>query len=199
MNDWDQQLKEQAQRKFDNYRKVKIPLDNALDNQEFLVAGNELIVINASSKMAAATVRFTRTAKEAIDLVKGVKIHNVFTSFFVTSIAQSGEWLELLAGIDFDVKYECSSDGEAQPAMVLTNATANADTQAVSNTCTSAVIKSATSNTGLIWINIGAAAVENSCYDLAPGGVLALPMQNTNKIHALFKVANEGLIIIPIS
>ena len=196
MRTWEQKLAEQVQRKFDNYRIVRIPLDAALDNMEFVAAGNELIVSNASSKTAAAAVRFARTAKESINLVKGAKIYSVFTSFFITSTAQPGEWLELLAGIDFDVKYEGSSDGESQPAITVTNVSANANTVAAAHICSSAIIKSLSTNTNLVWINFGAAAVEGSCYDLVPGGVIGLPMSNTNRINALFKVANEKLIVI---
>jgi len=196
MSEWNKQLKEQVERKFDNYRIFRIPLDAALDNQEFAAPGNELIVVNASSKIAIATVRFTRTAKEPINIFKNAKLFNVFTSFFVSCTAQPGEWLELFAGIDFDIKYEGSSVDESQPAITVTNVAADTNTVAAAHSCSFAIIKALLTNTSIVWVNIGAAAVEGSCYDLSPGGVVGLPMSNTNRINALFKIANEKLSII---
>ena len=202
---WDARLAEQVKRKFKNYQPQRILLDAALDNKELPIAGDTLIVVNASSINALATVRLNNTSNEAIDLRLGRKINTIFTTLFMSCTAQAGEWLDVLAGIDFDIDFtdlllstmnELIDDSEAQPSITVTNATADANTVAAAHPCSSVIIKSLSTNTGLVWVNIGAAAVEGSCYDLSPGSVIGLSMSNTNKINALFKVANEKLTVI---
>jgi hypothetical protein len=204
---WDARLAEQVKRKFKNYQPQRILLDDALDNKELPIAGDTLIVVNASSINALATVRLNNTSNEAVNLQLGRKISTIFTTLFFSCDAQTGEWLDVLAGIDFDIDFgdlllsaanELIADAEAkaQPAIVVTNATANLNTVADDHSCRSAIIKSPSTNTGLVWVNIGDVAVEGSCYDLAIGGVIALPMSNTDQINALFKVASEKLIVI---
>lgn len=195
MRTWEQKLQEQVQRNFDNYRIARITLDAALDNMEFVAPGNELIVLNASSKTAAATVRFSRNAKEGIGLVKCAKVYNVFKSFFITSTAQPGEWLDIFAGIDCDVKYEYGGDGEVQPAIIVTNAAANLNTIAAAHVCKLALISALSTNAGIAWVNIGAAAVAGSCNELSAGQSITVSISNTNKINVLFAVANDKVTV----
>jgi hypothetical protein len=203
---WDARLAEQVKRKFENYRPQRILLNAVIDNKELVIAGDALIVINASSVNALATVRLNGTSNEPINLKLGKKIFTVFTKVFVSCTAQTEEWLDIIFGIDFDIEDVdtlisaitggLAGGGEAQPAFTVTNAVANTNTVAAANICSAAIIKAPTTNTDIVWVNIGAAAAVGSCYDLVPGSVLPLPMSNTNKINALFVVANEKLIVI---
>jgi len=203
---WDARLAEQVKRKFENYRPQRILLDAVINNKELTLPGDTLIVVNASSVNALATVRLNSTSNDTINLKIGKKISTVFTKFFISCTAQANEWLDIIVGIDFDIDDVdiliaaitggLNGGGEAQPAFTVTNAVANTNTVAAANSCSAAIIKALTTNTDLVWVNIGAAAAVGSCYDLVPGSVLPLPISNTNKINALFVVANEKLIVI---
>jgi hypothetical protein len=206
MSNWDARLAEQVKRKFENYRPQRILLDNAIDNKELTIAGDTLIVVNASSANALATVRLNNASNEPINLKLGKKISTIFTKFYVSCTAQANDWLDIIIGIDFDIDDMdtliaaitggLSGGSQAQPAIIVTNVSANTNIVATASSCSAAVIKAPTTNTDLVWVNIGAAAVVNNSYDMVPGSVLSLPMSNTNKINALFVVANEKLIVI---
>jgi hypothetical protein len=204
--EWDERLKLQDQRKFNNYKVHRIALDAVLVNKEFVIPGDIVIVVQASSSSAEATIRFNRDSNEALVLVEGKIRKTVFTKFYLSCAAQTGQWLDLLIGIDFDENQILSATligqgvtlggGTAQQVIIVTNASAGVDTQAAAHVCKGALLKALSTNTGLVWVNFGAAAVSGSSYDLAAGDVLPVPVDNTNKIHALFAVANEKLVVI---
>lgn len=88
------------------------------------------------------------------------------------------------------------ADGIAQPAITITNANADQDTQGAAHACKAVLIRAHTINTGLVWVDFGAAAVALACYPLAAGDAVSVPLTNTNLIHCLFKVANEKVTVI---
>ena len=88
------------------------------------------------------------------------------------------------------------ADGIAQPAIIITNANADADTQGAAHACKAVLVRAHTINTGLVWVDFGAAAVALACYPLAVGDAIAVPLTNTNLVHCLFKVANEKVTVI---
>jgi hypothetical protein len=196
---WDQRLKEQADRKFKNYSIHRLALDTALVDKEFPHAGDALIVVDASSANAVATVRLNRTANEEIELKLGKKIFTVFTSIYLSCSAQAGEWLDYLVGIDFDIEDTDTlglvGGGVAKPCFVVTNATANTNTVAAAHACAKVLIKAISTNSGSAWVNFGAAAVSGSCYELVAGAGVLVSLDNTNKINALFDIANDKIII----
>ena len=86
--------------------------------------------------------------------------------------------------------------GSVNAAAPLTNAAANTNTVGPDNACKRALIKALTTNTGLVWIDFGAAAVDGACFPLFAGESIAVPLANTNLINALFKIAAEGVALI---
>lgn len=203
---WNVRLKEQVERSYKNYSIHRIALDDALDNKELPFAGDTIIVYNASSATALATVRLNQSKNDELPLKLGKFIRTVFTKFFVTCSAQAGGYLDCIVGVDFDFGdidlliaafAGLTPSGEtANPCIIITNASANVDTQGAANACKKVLIKAPTTNTGIVWVNFGAAAVDGSCYDLVPGSVVSAPTTNTDQVHALFKVANEKVIVV---
>ena len=88
-------------------------------------------------------------------------------------------------------------DGNAEPCIIITNASIDTSTPGANNACKKGLVRSHTTNTGLIWVNTGgAAAVEGSCYPLAKGDAVSFRTTNTNQIACLFKVANEKVTVL---
>jgi len=194
---WDILLREQVQRDFKNYMTITLDLGQARTNQAYPVPGDCLYVNSVSSPSAAAAVRFGRNTNEPVDLKLHTKIKTVFTSFFVTNAAQPGEALELLVGINFEVSnIQKQPAGEAQPAFIVTYASPNINTVAASHICNRALIRAHSSNTGIAWVNFGAAAAAAGCYELTAGDAIAVSLSNTDKINVLFTVANEKVTVI---
>ena len=86
--------------------------------------------------------------------------------------------------------------GQVKAAAPLTNAAADTNTVGPDNACKRCLIKALTTNTGLVWIDFGAAAVEGDCYPLFAGESVAVPLANTNLLNALFKIAAEGIALL---
>jgi hypothetical protein len=108
---WEIRLKEQVNRKFQNYKVIHVDLSSDMTDKEFPVAGDSLIVIRASSAAALASVKFNRNVNDELPVFEYAKHMLVFTSFFVSCDAQSGEWLDLLAGIDYEFDYDGGGGG----------------------------------------------------------------------------------------
>lgn len=198
---WDARLKEQASRRFKNYKILAIDLSIARTNEEHPLPGDCLYVLEVTDVTTLATVRLNAVTHEEISLSKNRKIKTVFTTFFISNTAQTGKTMTLIAGIDFDVDDLTAAPiaiaiEEAQPAIQITNAVANTNTVGASHAATKAIIIALTTNTGLVWVNLGAAAVAGSCYPLAAGDSITVPLTNTNKINALFVVANEKVTVV---
>jgi len=100
------------------------------------------------------------------------------------------------ASLTVDGAVTAVADGIAQPAIIITNANADADSQGAAHACKAVLVRAHTINTGLVWVDFGAAAVAIACYPLVAGDAISVPLTNTNLIHCLFKVANEKVTVI---
>ena len=106
---WDERLKAQAERHWDNYVHRRIDLSTARLDEPFLIAGEFIYVEERSSVNAVAKIKIQKVNKESLDLVRGVEIYTVFTQVFITNDALQGEWLDLVFGINFIYKKKNSS------------------------------------------------------------------------------------------
>ncbi len=189
MNDWDKNLDAQIRRSFKNYVPIKIDLSVARDNYAFPIPGDLLYVKKVSSRNVNAIVRLNLNTNEEITLKYQTKIKTVFTQFFITNTAQAGETIELLIGINFDVKEVCDLRQAAKPAKVILNALANTNTVGANQVCDSVLLKASDKNTGLAWVDFGVAAVQNACIPLDTGESIAVRTSNLNQINVNFENA----------
>ena len=201
---WDERLDDQIRRRWENYLKRRIDLSIARVNQSFVMAGEGFIVQAVSNSTITATVRFNREMNDDLDLVDGLQIETLFGEFFITNTAQAGEWIDIIIAVDFSYKKTGQGTGgggggtgatEAQQVLNLTHVNPNTSVQAAANTCIEAIIKADVQNTGISWIDFGAAAVQNSCVPLDPGEWIKVPITNTNRIYANFEVGGEVVYI----
>jgi len=86
--------------------------------------------------------------------------------------------------------------GLAKPAVYVTNASSATNTVGPDHACKRALIKAFTTNTGISWVNFGAAAVANQCFPLDAGESVSLPLDNTNEINVSFTVGNETIAVL---
>jgi len=86
--------------------------------------------------------------------------------------------------------------GVTKVTLVSGDVPADTNLQIGSNACKRALIKAFTTNTGLIWIDLGQAAVDLDCFPLAAGQTLSIPISNTNEINMLAKVVNEKIAVV---
>lgn len=107
---WDERLKAQAERHWDNYVHRRIDLSTARLDEPFLIAGEFIYVEERSSVNAVAKIKIQKVNKESLDLVRGVEIYTVFTQVFITNDALQGEWLDLVFGINFIYKKKIALD-----------------------------------------------------------------------------------------
>lgn len=308
IKNWDQRLKDQNDRGWDNYLRRRIHLDNARDLDCWGICGEFLYVEEVSSAAAVGSLCLNRNTNDMIDLELGTIIKTVFCKVFITHAALQGEWIDIIYGINFEyykagvfnlpvpvqvadnggsltvddggvslgvvgavvIQEPLSVDdnggsltvdgifwqatqpvsavalplpagastaalqlpdghnvtidnaagaaainiqdggnaitvdgnvtmvdnGIAQPAIIISNVSADANTVGAAHACKRVLIRAFTTNTGLVWLNFGAAAVENACYPLDPGDAISVPLTNTNLINCLFKVANEKVTVV---
>lgn len=196
MKDWEQRLSEQVKRGWNNYVVRRINLDTARSNEKFAIAGEFLYIEKASSQLITLTVRLNRPGNDEIDLVPGSVICSCFESFYLTHIAQAGQWIDLFCGIDFKYeKKDPGTTGEVQAAVIVTNANANTNQAAAAHPCRKAIIIASLSNTANVWFDIGVAAVQGSCGVLGPGDSFMCDISNTNKINCNFGVGGEKAFV----
>jgi hypothetical protein len=113
---WDQRLKDQSIRHWENYKHLRIDLSTARVDEPLLISGEYLYVESASDKDAAiAKIKFNRNTNDALDLELGVEIKTVFIEVFITNDAIQGEWLDLIFGINFEYKKKIAGDGFTNP------------------------------------------------------------------------------------
>lgn len=86
--------------------------------------------------------------------------------------------------------------GNTAAAIMITHASADTNVAGATHACKRALIKALTTNTGLVWVNIGAAAVDGTSYPLDAGEVVAVPTTNTDQINCLFKVGGEKVAVL---
>lgn len=193
---WDLRLKEQVHRKFKNYKIISLDLGIIRTNKEYPLPGDCLQVISVSSYSAAATVRLNLNSNEPIDLSPYRKINTIFKKFFISNAAQVGESIDIVVGIDFGIQdFEPDLIGTAQPTLTVTNASANSNTIGPNNPCNEVLLKADVKNTGIVFVDISSAAVQDSCIPLDPGDWIVRRIPNTNFINANFEVANEKLFV----
>lgn len=194
---WDDRLKLQADRKWENYKKWRIALDTARDLHRYDIAGDFLYVEKFSSPSAAATVRFNKNTNDAIDLQHNTKIETVFTTLYITNTAQAGEWIDLIVGIDFRKDDPQIADQQEPQAVVkVTNGSADTNTTPAAQISNFVIIKAHTRNTDIAWIDFGQAAVQDDCLPLEPGDTITVPISNLDQINVNFEIADEVVWIV---
>ncbi len=194
ISEWESRLAEQVRRSFHNYRVRRIDLGVARYNKKIDLTGEIIIVEKASSLSASATVRLNFDDAGELDLTQGVEIKSIFGKIYLTNDVQTGEWLDVVTGINFE--YKKHTDSEAQPCIILTNVAADANTVAAAHPCNRALIRAHSGNAGTAWINFGADAVADACYDLPAGDVMSVPCSNTNRINGLFTTGGDKVTIV---
>lgn len=206
---WNQRLDEQVRRKYDCTKTIRINLDAALVNKEFPIPGDQLLVIDASSADAVASLRFVRNDKEPIALYQGKKISTVFTSIFISCSAQANKWLDLQVSIDCDIDQVNTPDmlanaigavvgtaGCAQPCNILTNASPGVNTTGSPQACKRVVLKALPSNAGNCWLNFQAAAVIGSTFPMTPGSVISIVLTDCSYINVMFETGGDKLAVV---
>lgn len=104
ISQWDARLKQQLERSFHNYHKRRIDLSVARDNKQIDWTGETIIVENASSSSAIATVRLMFDDANPLDLAENIEINSIFNRLFLSNEAQPDQWLDVIAGINFEYK-----------------------------------------------------------------------------------------------
>jgi hypothetical protein len=198
IQNWDQRLKDQVLLRWENYVRRRIDLSIARAAQFWALTGEYVYVEKVSSASAKAAISFNRNTNDQLELVQGTEIKTVFEACYITNIAQPGEWIDLLIGINFEYRKR-TGQGRllcAQPAVKLTHANANTNVTPSSQICTQALIKADVQNTGIAWIDFGTAAVQNACLPLDPGDWTVVDLSNLDLVNANFEVGGECVFIV---
>ena len=190
---WDQRLKEQADRGWDNYIIKRIDLSLERNNQPSRLPGEFLIVSNVSSSSAAATVRFSDYNNKELDLEKRSIFRTVFVCLYVTNAVQAGQWIDIVVGINFE--YYRNEVGEAQACMILTNVGVG-NVAAAAHSCNRVLIRAHKANAGTIWTDFGQAGVVDACYELTAGDAISVPCLNTGRINGWFTNGGDKATIV---
>ncbi len=198
MENWEQRIHDQVKRGWTNYHKYTFNRSGARSDVHFGFTGDFLYVEAASSASALASVKFNRDTNDSLDIQAGTSMKTVFTGFYFSNDAQSGEWITVIVGINFEkIDQFPDQSREAQPAIVITNALADTNTPGPANPCNEVLLRASPDNTGRVWVNFGTPVVGvNTCYPLDAGEIVAVALSNTDQINAWFTVANERLFVI---
>lgn len=198
IQNWEQRLKNQVIRSWENYQRIRIDLSTARANDFLGVTGEFLYIEKVSSESALAEVRINRNTNDTISLNLATTIKTIFKELYITNAAQPNEWIDLIIGINFEYYKQSNlmSDDEARQVLNLTHVNPNTDVAAASNICNRALIKADVNNTQTAWIDFGVAAVQNSCIPLDPGEWIKVKTSNTDRIHANFEVGGEIVFIV---
>lgn len=185
--------------KWSNYERFRLELDNARNYLEITIAGEFIAVERASSGHATAEIRLDWPNRDEINFDQARIVQTVFERLYISNAAQTGEWLDIIIGRNFKTWKDCTALQGGEALQVL-NVTAAADTNiaCAAQACRAAHIKADVENTGITWIDFGAAAVQSGCTPLDPGEWIIIPLSNTNRINANFEVANEIAYITPV-
>ena len=136
IKNWDQRLKDQVNRGWENYLKHRIDLSIARNDEILMLAGEFFYVEGSSSAGALAAIKLNRDKNDPLTLKKGVAIESIFTRTFITNTAQAGEWLDIIVGINF--KYSMrKGKGLGNEEIQVTWAAANSLSIAAANNATS--------------------------------------------------------------
>jgi len=194
---WDQRITAQEHLRWENYEVIRLDLSIENNDRLFSRPGDYLGVYRVSSLSAIASVKFNVKRAPTIRIKSKVTIETVFTQFYINNSAQSGEWIDLLIGIDFVYKDSgAGSSNEAQPVVEITHAVADTNQAGADQIADRVLITADPRNTDIAWIDFGQAAVQDSCYPLEPGDSITIKTSNLNQINANFVVGGESVWII---
>jgi len=194
---WDDRLKEQVKRDWENYKKKRLDLSTAQNDLRLDLAGEFLYVEAVSSASATATVKLNRDKNDAITLSHQTKIRTVFTTLYITHAAQAGEWIDIIIGVDFSkTDPQLADPGTAQPVIEITNIAADTNTIGAAAIATVVVIKADPQNVDIAWIDFTTPAVQDACFPLEPGDSLTARIDNVNQVNVNFEVANDQVWIV---
>ena len=87
-------------------------------------------------------------------------------------------------------------NGTAQECTIITHVNPDTNQAGANHACKRVLIRAHTTNTGLVWVNFGAAAVDGSDYPLDKGDAMSVPITNTNQVNCLFKVGGEKVTVV---
>jgi len=194
---WEERLKRQQLRGWDNYVRRRIDISIARAAEYWGIAGEFFYVEQTSSESAKASIRINRNTNDELDLELGTIIKTIFTDFYITNAVQTGEWIDVIIGINFE--YYKKSQGilgdEVQQVLNLTHANPDTDVAAAAHPCNRALIKADVNNTQTVWIDFGVAAVQDNCMPLDAGEWIQISISNTDRIHANFEAGGEIVYI----
>ncbi len=195
---WEQRLKEQTMRGWENYTRKRIDLSSARTVEYWGIPGEFLYIEQASSKSALASVRLNRNTNDEIDLALGTVVKTIFTTLYITNTAQAGQWIDIIIGINFEYykKYQGDLGSLAKAVVPLTHANPNTNIAAGAQVSNAVLIKADTNNTADAWIDFGTPAVQNACLPLSPGDNVSVHLNNLNQVNANFEVGGEYVFII---
>ena len=191
-------LLEDVKRRYQKFKVVRFDLSVLQVDTKFSIAGDFLYVEKMSSTTAAASLRFARDREDTIDLKSGRWIRGIFHEIYLSNVAQAGEWIELAIGVEVEIGDNDvgAAIGQAQAAILITHANADTNQAGGANACNKVLIKADVQNTGISWIDIGQAAVQDSCMPLDPGDWIELDIANTNLINCNFEIGGELVHVI---
>lgn len=195
---WEERLKQQYLRGWDNYVRRRIDLSDVRTNEYFGIAGEFVYVEKVSSSSANATIRINRNTNDEISLELATTVKTIFTVFYVTNAAQAGEWIDIIIGINFEYynkSAQAAQSVKAQPIVPLTHAVADTNVTPAAQICNTVLITADLNNIADCWIDFGTAAVQNACYPLGPGDWITVKLANLNEINANFEVGGECAFI----
>lgn len=197
MENWDKNLKEQVARDWKNYRKHRIDLTTARVDENFTFTGDFLYAEGASSETALASVRLNRNTNEALDIKAYTKIRTVFTCLYISNTAQSGEWLDLIVGVNFE-KEDPPPFAASPIAAAFENITgvgANDDITFESRLTTEIMVLTNKNNIGDVWINLDAGAIIDTGWPLDAGEWVKMAIGNMDRLN-LRIISNGDKVII---
>ena len=193
---WEERLADQVKRHWENYFVRRISLETARVNELLSLAGEYLFVLKASSASATMTVRLNQIRNDPLDLEDGVLVQTIFAQMYLTNAAQPGEWLDVIVGMNFSYEKKESFVSEtAQPAVTYTGAAANTNYTPAAQVCNKALIQADLKNAGFVWVNFGAAAVQDAAHVLEAGASITVKIDNLDQINLNFEVAAEQVFI----
>lgn len=201
---------------------LTIDLSQAIADMPFSLAGRVFAIWSAPTSAENILVRFNKRDAHQIMFTRGKVLAVPYTKLYITVPAGQAGTMQVLYGPDaFDVlriypnapEHDAIMDdiltrltailaeaaefgGIAQPAIIITNVAADANTVGADHDCTAVLVRSWTTNTGLVWVDFQEAAVEHECYPLDPGDAISVKLSNTDLVNVLFKIANEDVTVI---
>lgn len=204
---------------------LSLDLTQTFVDMEFNIAGRVIAIWNAPTSVEYITIRFNRRDADSIRFNRGKVLAVPFTKLYITvpvTVPPQAGTMEILFGPDaFEVlriypqppEYDAIMDdiltelqailaeaveftGHAQPVIMITNVAADANTVGADHDCTAVLIRALTTNTGLVWVNWAAAAVDGTSYPLDAGDAVSVKTTNTDQINCLFKVGGESVAVV---